>query len=150
MWFEEAVLHLAELWKLYPCLYDRKCVTYNNKIARRTALFRIHKEMVEIIPELTTGELRTKMNYLRNNYGKELIKIKKAADKDDVYRPTVYWFEHLSFLSEFCKTYVTRTRAYRSKKSAERNFEVSFVDNNGLFKYHLIKYPFVPANERRV
>lgn len=48
---------------------------------------------------------QTKMNYLRTQYCRELCKIKESyksgSGYDDIYTPTTYWFDDMSFLKGF-------------------------------------------------
>uniref|UniRef100_A0A182YGP2 MADF domain-containing protein n=1 Tax=Anopheles stephensi TaxID=30069 RepID=A0A182YGP2_ANOST len=76
---------------------------YYNKPVRRAALEMIVEDVRQERPETTMKEIVRKIQTLRTQFGQELTKIRRHAQKGSVYRPTVWWYQGLNFLQHHIK-----------------------------------------------
>ncbi|CAG4985682.1 unnamed protein product [Parnassius apollo] len=106
----EVLLNIIELYKDMPYLWDKKHKDYKNKDIRNDG----NKVLLEVYKgfdsNVTVTNLVKKIQNLRSGYFKELKKVKESsrtgAGADEVYVPTLWYFDALSFLgsvSEPCR-----------------------------------------------
>lgn len=86
---------LPELWKV-------KSDAYRNRMKRRRGYAILLKKYKEYEPDATEDLLKKKINNIRVSYRRELNKILKsyetANSSDEVYKPTLWYFNELDFL----------------------------------------------------
>ncbi|EZA51904.1 hypothetical protein X777_09219 [Ooceraea biroi] len=92
------------LYQQHPCLYVTKCVEHYNRMKRDKALQIICKQYTDLTGQpLTVDIAKKKINNLRSQYLEQLNKIKQSkssgASTDDIYTPTWWLFEDMSFLN---------------------------------------------------
>jgi len=100
---KEDVKTLIMLYQQHPCLYVTKSVDYHNQIKREKALQMICEQYENITQQSLTPEIvKKKINNLRSQYLEHLNRIKRSkasgASFDDVYKPSWWLFEEMSFL----------------------------------------------------
>lgn len=127
---KENVRKLVLLYQQHPCLYVTKCADYHNRTKREQALQIICNQYKEVTGQsLTTEVAKKKINNLRSQYLDYLNKIKQSktsgASTDDVYKPTWWLFEDMSFLDAHI---------------AQRKGESSITVSNDKFKLLLYIY----------
>jgi len=86
------------------CLYVTKSAEYHNRMKRDEAYQIICNRYKDITGQsLTTDIAKKKINNLRSQYLDHLNKIKHSkssgASTDDIYKPTWWLFEDMSFLN---------------------------------------------------
>lgn len=95
---------LLMLYQQHPCLYVTKSVEYHNRMKRDKAFQIICNQYQELTGQPLTIEIaKKKINNLRSQYLDQLNKIKQSkssgASVDDIYKPTWWLFEDMSFLN---------------------------------------------------
>lgn len=101
---KENIRTLVMLYEQHPCLYITKSADYHNRNKRDQALKTICNNYQEITNEsITVDAVKKKINNLRSQYLDQLNKIRQSkmsgASTDEVYKPTWWLFEDMSFLS---------------------------------------------------
>ena len=95
-WTTEETVHLIECLESHPCLWDVYDKSYHMKDKRENALSEISNQMV-----IEAMEIKTKINGLRAQLGRELAKVKKTKSgqgTEELYKPNWAFWEHLQFL----------------------------------------------------
>lgn len=96
---DEKILQLIELYREMECLWDIKSPQYKNNVKRKAALTYISEKM-----ELSEEIVKKKINSLRATYLLEKKKIfdsrRTGTGTDDLYIPTVPWFDEMVFLND--------------------------------------------------
>ncbi|XP_066587643.1 uncharacterized protein [Prorops nasuta] len=129
-WNNEAVLCLIESYKDEPCLYATNSVHYHNKHKRSEALKRICLNVSSQRPGTTEVECSTKLHNLRNQFNIENQKVKASIKSgtgfDDVYKPTLWYFDNLKFLETY---FIPRKSHDSTKRYSMSRDTVKFLDN---------------------
>lgn len=77
---------------------------YRDRDKKRAAFQSVAKEMQDVSVYATVDEIRKKIDTLRNQYRRELRKKEKSeksgAATADIYTPTLWCFDSLSFLND--------------------------------------------------
>ena len=103
-WTSEEITHLIECLENYPCLWDVFDKAYHMKDKREKALSEMSNQI-----EIEVMEIKTKINGLRTQLGRELAKVKKTKSgqgTDELYKPNWAFWEQLQFL---CPVMTPRT-----------------------------------------
>ncbi|XP_039303191.1 uncharacterized protein LOC113004674 [Solenopsis invicta] len=123
-WSKESILCLIEAYKEEPCLYAVNTPNYHNKQSRNEALKNVCTAVSMIRPGTTEKECATKFYNLRNQFNVENAKVKSSIKSgigtNDVYKPNLWYFEHLLFLESY---FTSR----KSRNSIEKNSETLFI-----------------------
>ena len=102
-WSREFLTEFIELYKSLPCLWQVKSKEYSNKDKRNQAYAELIIKCKEVDRNVNKEFVTKKINSLRTVYRKELSKVKKSmrsgAGADEVYKPTLWYFDMLSFLN---------------------------------------------------
>lgn len=102
---EEETLKFVQLYREHECLWNMSSPNYKNKTLRQNAIEAIIKEIA--LPGFGVNEVRNKIKNLRSTYNQEVLKIKKSAKsgsgKEDVYVPSMKWFEILDPVMKYSK-----------------------------------------------
>ncbi|CAI6372741.1 unnamed protein product [Macrosiphum euphorbiae] len=100
-WSKEFTLQFIELYKQYPCLWKIKSKDYINKNLKREAYDELTKFCKTTIPEANKDFVIKKIQSFRGSFRKELKKVvdskRSGASLDDVYVPTLWYYDHLVF-----------------------------------------------------
>uniref|UniRef100_A0A1Y1MH02 MADF domain-containing protein n=1 Tax=Photinus pyralis TaxID=7054 RepID=A0A1Y1MH02_PHOPY len=107
-WSNREVRVLIEEVQKYPCLYLVKSANYKNKHARNEALASIVKALLPLRPGVCENDIKAKFNGIKSNFFSEHRKVlasqKSGAGSDDVYKPTLWYYDLLVFLLEHYET----------------------------------------------
>ena len=96
-WNEENVTALIDLLEERPCLWNIFDSQYTKREKRDSA----YKEIAETL-EREVGEIKTKINNLRAQLGREIGKVKKTKSgqaTNKLYQPSWIHWERLQFLA---------------------------------------------------
>ena len=100
-WCRRSIDILIEAYSKEECLYDNKSRFYHNKRARQRALENVCEALKDIRP-CESSDIVNKMKSLRTTFVAELNKIinskARGVGMDDVYTPSLWYFEKLMFL----------------------------------------------------
>ena len=103
-WSREEIVHLIDLYRQYPCLWNVKSDQYKNRDKRVADLMSIAEELRKTRDGITTGDIKGKIEALRNHHRREMRLVEKSrksgAGIDDVYIPRLWCFDKLSFLND--------------------------------------------------
>lgn len=121
---EGQTIRMLELYQDEPCLFDISIESYRNRDMRATAAKRISD--ILNVPGFGPKEVLKKFKNLRNAYSQELRKIKESevsgAGADDLYTPTVYWFQ---LMDNFLRPHIYA----RPTKTNLVSYSFSFIIN---------------------
>jgi hypothetical protein len=103
-WNDINTMKFINLYKQEECLWNISLHDYKNKEARNLALERIAAAMG--LEGFGVSDVKYKIKNIRSSYCQELKKIQfseaSCSSPEDVYRPTVVWFNTLhAFLKSF-------------------------------------------------
>jgi len=94
-------------YKQLPELWDVRCKEYSNRDKKNSAYKKLLVYYKHLKNDSTIEDVKKKINTLRSNFRKELKKIndskRSGAGTDDVYQPSSWLFEELSFLTDLEK-----------------------------------------------
>ena len=103
-WCKAAIDTLLEAYSEEECLYNNKSPLYHNKRARLRALENVCKALKYIRP-CKTADIVNKMKSLRTTFVAELHKVNNSKASsvglDDVYQPSIWYFEKMMFLKDY-------------------------------------------------
>ncbi|KAF5303916.1 hypothetical protein FQA39_LY01701 [Lamprigera yunnana] len=89
---------LIDEYKKYPCLYTTK--------SRGRALQNIEAELRVIKPDVTANDIKIKFHGIKTNFlagdRKHAKSIHSGVGDDDIYIPTLWYFDKLRFVLEHC------------------------------------------------
>lgn len=102
-WKRPALEILLKLYHEHPILYDMRHPKYYAKMERQKALNTIIDLLEDHRPGTTTGDILKKIQTMRTQFGQEYGKVRKAQSKGTEYHPTIWWYQHLSFLRKHVK-----------------------------------------------
>ncbi|KAF5271422.1 hypothetical protein FQR65_LT17618 [Abscondita terminalis] len=104
LWTTESVGILIDEYQKYPCLYIIKHPLYHNRNSRTEGLKNISEIVNSVRPGTTIEEIKTKWSSLRSTYIAEKRKyensLKSGSGTDYVYKPSLWYFDRMSFLNE--------------------------------------------------
>ncbi|XP_062125812.1 uncharacterized protein LOC133838659 [Drosophila sulfurigaster albostrigata] len=86
-----------------PAVWHAKCEAYKNKNLRNKSWEVLLEKYKKIDEDATIDTVKKKVNSLRTSYRRELQKIrreKSGAGTDDVYQPSLWYFNDLCFLHD--------------------------------------------------
>lgn len=96
---DSQILLLIDLYRENECLWNVKCPEYKNNIKRKGAIANISEKM-----GFSEEIIKKKIASIRATYLIEKKKIKDSqrtgTGADDIYHPTVPWFQHMAFLND--------------------------------------------------
>lgn len=83
-----------------PSLWNTKDENYNNRECRNAAWNKLVEKLQEVEPDANQDSVKRKINTFRSNFNREVRKICQTQREQgvDVYNPTLWYFNHLSFL----------------------------------------------------
>lgn len=116
-----------ELYHSEIVLYDTSIEEYRDHDLRMAATKRISDALK--IPGFGPKEVISKFKNLRNSFCQEMKKIadseRSGAGTDDIYKPKVFWFEHMnSFIRPFVQQRPTQSNLVSEKMFETRTVEI--------------------------
>lgn len=100
----EFLLEFIELYRTLPSLWKIKSHEYSDRIIKNKAYETLLTKLKEVDPKCSIVTVKKKIDSLRGSFRKELKKInsssKSGAATDDIYKPHLWYFDHLLFLSD--------------------------------------------------
>ncbi|KAL4711233.1 hypothetical protein ACJJTC_019074 [Scirpophaga incertulas] len=100
----DILIKLLELYKDFPCLWDLSHKDYANRDARNQAYLIMLNVFKKNDSAATLKTLKTKLDNMRTSYKRERKKVEASktsgAGNDEVHLPSLWYYEHLSFLDE--------------------------------------------------
>uniref|UniRef100_A0A2S2R1S6 MADF domain-containing protein n=1 Tax=Sipha flava TaxID=143950 RepID=A0A2S2R1S6_9HEMI len=119
-WSNDQIETLIDAYKEELCLYATNLATYHNKHLRADAMERVCKAVTSLRPFINTKECSTKFHNLRNQFNIENAKVKTSfksgTGTDDIYKPSLWYYEKLLFLDP----YVTPRKSRNSMENEEK------------------------------
>lgn len=102
-WKRPALEIMLKLYHEHPILYDMRHPKYYAKMERQKALTTIIDLLEDHRPGTTTADILKKIQTMRTQFGQEYSKVRRAQAKGTEYVPTIWWYQHLSFLRKHIK-----------------------------------------------
>lgn len=89
-----------DIYHSLPSLWNTKDENYNNRDCRTFAWNKLVQKMREVEPDANQDSVKRKINTYRSNFNREVRKIRQSQrdQPGEVYNPTLWYFDHLSFL----------------------------------------------------
>jgi|GEM_PF-7031653 len=145
---KEQIRTLVLLYQQHPCLYVQKSEDYHNRDKRLKALQTIAQQFHELCGcVITIDVIKKKIASLRTQYLEQNNKIQKSKSSgvgtDDVFKPTWWLFEELSFLAPHvasrkgessisknivAKSYIDTSSSFQEDECNENMDDLLFVD----------------------
>lgn len=92
------------LYRSLPATWKIKSDLYKNIILKQECYIQLTNKLKEIDPTADINTTKKKINTLRTNYRRELKKVlaseKSGAGTDDIYLPSVWYFDEFEFLRD--------------------------------------------------
>jgi len=93
-----------ELYQSFPCLWLVKSKEYSDRNEKSLAYEEMVKKYKEFDPSADRNTFVKKINALRTVYKKELSRVnnslKSGAGADEIYKPSLWYFNLLHFLND--------------------------------------------------
>ncbi|XP_022178663.1 uncharacterized protein LOC112592799 [Melanaphis sacchari] len=100
----EVILDFLEMYKSFTCLWDITCKQYSNRDARNQALELLKEKLKIIDNDASISTVKKKIENMRAAYKREFKKVQDSkrtgAGLKDIYVPSLWYFEYLTFLNE--------------------------------------------------
>lgn len=100
----EFLIEFIELYRSFTCLWLVKSKEYSDRNKKDLAYIELVKKFKEFDPSADRNTVVKKINALRTVYKKELLKVKSSeksgAGADDIYKPSLWYFDRLHFLND--------------------------------------------------
>ncbi|XP_073819710.1 uncharacterized protein [Musca autumnalis] len=97
---EEDILKMISLFRERELLWNTNSFSYRRNDLKKKALEEIGKEM-----NMTEEAVKKRIKSLRSTYVIEKRKVehskKSGCDAADVYQPSLFWYEEMSFLDNY-------------------------------------------------
>lgn len=88
------ILEFINLYKSLPALWDAKCREYMNKRLKSNSYNLLLDKYREVHPEATVEDVKKKINILRTNYRREIIRRENSPE----IQAKLWWWDAMSFL----------------------------------------------------
>ena len=92
------------VYKSETCLWKINSAEYRDRDLKHTAYLKLVTKLQEVEPASTKKTVVTRINGMRSNYRKELKKkrasMRTGSGADEVYTPTLCYFNDLNFLDD--------------------------------------------------
>lgn len=92
------------MYRSYPCLWDVKSKSYMDRNLKNLAMETLIEKCKEVNPSANKDYVAKKIHNMRCSFRRELKKIKNSkptgTQTDDVYIPTLWYFDLLSFITD--------------------------------------------------
>ncbi|CAH1380991.1 unnamed protein product [Tenebrio molitor] len=136
-----------------PCLYDTKHKFNTNKHARNDAFLKIAGELKEINPTVAVEDIKKKITNLRQQFSHENAKIQSSlrtgTGTEDVYEPSVWWYEKLLFLVPHVKTRKTKSTLDYLSQDTSPETEIQDESEDTVYSEH-VETPHTTSKKRKL
>lgn len=103
-WSHDFFCEFLDLYRSFPCLWQIKSKEYSDRNKKAQAYAALIEKCKELDPQANKDFVTKKINSFRTVYRKECAKIKASmrsgAGTDEVYKPSLWYFDLLAFLSD--------------------------------------------------
>lgn len=103
---KEVIEQFIEIYRSEPCIWNVKSSEYSHRPQKEAAYAKLLEHLKQIEPGATRETVLKKINTLRSNFRKELRKVKASkktgSAADDTYKPTLWYYDLLTFLDDQC------------------------------------------------
>ncbi|KAL1513794.1 hypothetical protein ABEB36_003155 [Hypothenemus hampei] len=139
----EFISDFLHLYHQHPTLWKIKSSEYRDRKQKSEAYRVLIEKYKQIDPKANKETVKRKLNSLRTNYRKELKKViascRLGSGTDDIYVPSLWYFNELSFLQDQEELPIETCSATISQNEDENNVEeekeqVTNMDVIPLFK----------------
>lgn len=100
----EFLTDFISLYESFPCIWRVKSKEYSDRDKKGEAYERLVEKFKEIDVNASRETVVKKVNSLRSVYRKELAKVNKSirsgAGEDEIYKPSLWYFDLLHFLND--------------------------------------------------
>jgi len=131
-------LECIEVYKNLPSLWKVKSDDYSNRRKKDAAYAVLVEKFNEKFPNFTREDVKKKINGYRTNFRKELKKVmdseKSGAGTEEIYQPTLWYFDALAFLND--QEIPAKSRSTLDSGNSEE--EVSTKNRHLIFFIHII------------
>lgn len=121
----EFLSEFIELYKSFPCLWLVKSKEYSDRNKKDLAYSELVKKFEEFDPSADRNTVIKKINGLRTVYKKELAKVnnseKSGSGADDIYKPTLWYFDLLHFLKDQDSARPSRSTISDAEQETQQN-----------------------------
>lgn len=125
---KDFLIEFIELYRSYPCLWHVKSADYSNKIKKNEAYAVLVGKYREIDHTATRDSVVKRIASLRAAFRKEFRKLenskKSGAGTEDIYKPTLWYFDNLMFLKD---QDIPRTGTSTMDETVEASEEMNVV-----------------------
>jgi hypothetical protein len=152
-WTRELTMALIVEYERQPCLYDTKHKFNTNKHARNDAFLKIAGELKEINPTVAVEDIKKKITNLRQQFSHENAKIQSSlrtgTGTEDVYEPSVWWYEKLLFLVPHVKTRKTKSTLDYLSQDTSPETEIQDESEDTVYSEH-VETPHTTSKKRKL
>ncbi|XP_065366851.1 uncharacterized protein LOC135959746 [Calliphora vicina] len=89
-----------QLYKELPALWRVKSTEYSDRALKSNCYLQLIRKLREVYPDADREMVVRKINNFRTSYRKELRRLKDSQEVGRVYKPTLWYFDCLSFLDD--------------------------------------------------
>ncbi|KAL4720966.1 hypothetical protein ACJJTC_019226 [Scirpophaga incertulas] len=139
---KDIIKDFIDLYRDLTCLWDVSSEDYKDTSQRKTAWGILAEKLKDLDPNANELSAKKKVDHLKYSYQREIKKVKESKNRtgsaaSEVYRPNLWYFEHLSFLEK--KNNAKRTGVDSLMDEDENDERNEFIVSIYLFIYRLIE-----------
>lgn len=101
-WSSGQIIEFLEVYENYPVLWNSSLKEYKDRNLRDAAFKKLVDQLQSTFPNITLDQIRSKIKSIKTIVGQECIKITKSnksgAGTEELYEPTLSWFNSARFL----------------------------------------------------
>ncbi|XP_014284344.1 uncharacterized protein [Halyomorpha halys] len=111
---DTGLIEFIEVLRDHRCLWDPNDASYTNRTMRKEAQIALLNVFLKYDRNANLSFVRKKIDYIRGAYLRERKKVENSvipgSMSNEIYVPTLWYYDHLNFLSEVYK--VTKTGSF--------------------------------------
>lgn len=101
---KQFIIEFIELYRSHPCLWKVKSTEYSDRDKKNKAYEDMIKKLQEVDNSATRDSVKKRIDSLRGCFRKELKKVmqskKSGSGTEDIYKPHLWYYEYLLFLTD--------------------------------------------------
>lgn len=101
---KEFITEFIQLYQSFPCLWKTKSKEYMDRNKKNDAYKILTDKLKEVEENATKETVKTKINTLRGGFRREMKKVlntkRSGAGTDEVYVPTLWYYDLLLFVKD--------------------------------------------------